>query len=279
MKNLTVLLLISFFSSMLVSQTNPNNYYNSLGLKNHVKSIHEVTSESINNNDGTITSEITSEIMAEFDTEEKLIKISVFRNGAIYSTLTYFYDSINVPKNAIDRNTDGSIYLSIEYRIDENGFVNEEIYNRDAQKSFDNERKTIEVEFFKYYNNLFTKLVIKNDFTGRVLEQTFIKYNGELSFKYRHEYDYKGNCTTTKYFNANGSLSWQTKFQYDNHNRLKIKKLFKNNYLAQTTNYTYEMDGNENWIERKGTAKVVNNIFGQLLQNKTEITLRTINYF
>lgn len=279
MKSPAFLLLILFSSSLLVSQTNPNNYYNVLGLKNHVKSIREITNESFVNQNGSQETTVCPETHSEFDFEERLLKISVFKNGNLFSTLSYLYDSLNGASNATDFNADGSIYMRIDYRFDENGFVNEEIYHRNTQKTFDNDRQTIEVEFFKYYTNLFTRILIKNDFMGRVIDQTFLKENDEISFKYSHEYDYKGNLMSTKYFNENGSLSWQTKFQYDGHNRLKTKKLFKNNYLAQTTNYTYEADENENWIFRKGTTKVVNNIFGQLLQDKTEITSRSITYF
>ena len=279
MKSPAFLLLILFSSSLLVSQTNPNNYYNVLGLKNHVKSIREITNVSVVNQNRAQETTVCPETHSEFDFEERLLKISVFKNGNLFSTLSYLYDSLNGASNATDFNADGSIYMRIDYRFDENGFVNEEIYHRNTQKTFDNDRQTIEVEFFKYYNNLFTRILIKNDFMGRVIDQTFLKENDEISFKYSHEYDYKGNLMSTKYFNENGSLSWQTKFQYDSHNRLKTKKLFKNNYLAQTTNYTYEVDENENWIFRKGTTKVVNNIFGQLLKDKTEITSRSITYF
>lgn len=279
MKSLAILFLIIFSSFVLVSQTNPYNYYNVLGLKNHVKSIREVTNESVLNQNGSVETANISETLTEFNFEEKLLKISVFKNGNLFSTLSYLYDSLNSPIRATDFNADGSIYLSIDYLFDENGFVNEEVYHRNNQKTFDNDRQTIDVEFFKYYTNLFTRIHIKNDFTGRVIEQTFLKENDELSFKFSHEYDYKGNLLSTKYFNESGSLSWQSKFQYDSRNRLKTKKLFKNNYLAQTTNYTYEVDENENWIIRKGITKVVNNIFGQLLKDKTEITSRTITYF
>ncbi|NOU48740.1 MAG: hypothetical protein HOO86_17000 [Bacteroidales bacterium] len=279
MKSLYLFLICIFIVLQSYSQSIRSEFGKDIVSEIQVKSIHEIVSKSAVDPDGSGTPVIVSETISEFDFLGKVLQITVLKKGIQFSRLVFEYDSLDVPIRATDYNNDGSIYLSIQYKFDENGFINEEIYNREAQKSYGDERKSIDIEYFKYYQGLFTRMIIKNDFMGRVLEQTYLKENGDLSFKYSYEYDYLGNCTSTKYFNDKGSLSWQTKYQYDALGRRKVKKLFKNNYMVQTTKYSYEIDENKNWVSRTAKTKVINNIYNQLLHDETEITRRTILYY
>lgn len=264
---------------MSFGQSTSENQLSKLGLKGNVRLINEKVKKTIINEDGTLKKTIDSETITEFDFKGNFVQLSAFRNGKLISYINYDYNENDCPIRATDYNADGSIYLVINYIYGDDGFIKEQIYDRSAQKTYDSNRESIDIEYFTYYQGLFTKVVFENDFMGRVQVKSFYTDKGDFSYKYTYEYDYLGNCTVLKYYNSAGSVSWQSKYQYDRNGRVKVKKLFKNNYLAQTTKYIYEIDDSENWINRTETSKVVKNIFGQLLNDEIIETTRIISYF
>ncbi len=216
---------------------------------------------------------------ARFDEQGKLTEIATFREGELFSILRYQYLNDSLPVSATDFNADGSIYVSIHYQLDENGFVALESFDRSLQKRRDESRQPVDLEYYDYYTHLFTRIELKNDFLGRATEVHFFNENDELAHKLIHEYDFRGRLTSTKYYHTSGPVVWHTRYQYDTDGRLKIRKLFKNNYLAQSTKYEYNTDDHNNWIMRTATSKVVNNLFGQLLFEGTEVVQRSFIYY
>jgi len=276
MKNPWPAFLLLFVCKLLPGQTNPAAP-SKHGYAGSVKSLHETVryfdAEAVERSDKKV------ETLSVFGIDELLESVNVYRDGRLLSTLRYDYTDKNLPLAATEYNPDGSVYLKISYELDENGFVVAENYDRSEQKLVDENREAVDVEYYAYYQELFTSIRIKNEFTGRKVEQVFIKGDGQVGLRYTYEYDYRGMLTSSKYYHGNKELMWQTKYQYDRHMRLKLKKVFKSNYLIQTTRYTYETDSYGNWIVRTAKSKVVDNIFSQLLSEGTEITTRQFTYY
>ena len=249
------------------------------GIFGKVKSIRE-TSYSISNNIENCGEEnIVLDYLTSFNLDGNRQKKSEYIDGALFSYITYKYDHKNVLAGYDEYNADNSLYLSISYSSDDKGFVTEAYYNRILQKTYDNDRLSIAVEYDKYYQNLFTHVSYKNDFKGNVLEEKYFTSEGNLSYKLTYKYDYKYNKVEIKYYNKSGNLSWRKKLKYDSKGNKTESKFFESNRLAMVSEYVYEFDQNANWVKRIETRKLYNNFFATDLNDNTQITIRKIKYY
>ena len=204
---------------------------------------------------------------------------SEFKDGILFSHTIYNYNEHGILIGCDEYNTNNSLYLSISYLTDDKGFITEAKYNRILQKTYDNDRFSIDVEYDKYYQNLFTLISYKNDFKGYVLKEEYFNPDSSVSFMLNYKYDYKHNKVEIKYYNKNGTLSWRSKLKYDSKSNKKESKLFKSNRLALLSKFTYEFDQNGNWVKRIETRHLYDNFFGQDLDNNTYTTIRKIEYY
>ncbi len=279
MKNLTptiLPLLLLLCSSYIHSQQTDINDYNVLG---DVVSIMETKYYVPMTDDNFENETLVYQTHTIFNTEGNKQKSSINKSGTLFSYVVYNYDHNNIQIGKYEYNADSSLYLTITFKRDKNGFKTEALYNRILQKTYDSQRLSLEVEFDKYYNNLFTRIVYINDYKGHVTEEKYLTEDNILSFMYTYKYDYLNNKIEIKYYNSKGIPSWRQKLKYNSMGRVIQSKLYKGNRIAMTSKYSYENDQCENWIKRIETRKLFDNFFSYDLSRNTVITNRIIEYY
>ena len=202
-----------------------------------------------------------------------------YKNDTLFSYTNYYYDTTGVLTSSKEFNSDNSPYLTIHFTHDKKGFITRADYIRSGQKHYDDHRNPVEVEFEKYYQNLFTYIIYVNDYMGNVLEAQYYRADNKLSFKYTYRYDFRYNQTEIKYYNNKGSVSWRKKLKYDKNGHLIQYKLYMNNRQALLSKLSYQFDQNNNWINRTETRKRYDNFFAYDVTDNTFITVRKIDYY
>ncbi len=202
-----------------------------------------------------------------------------YKNDTLFSYTNYYYDTNNLLLKSMEYNSDNTLYLAISFIHDEGGFIIRANYSRTNQKLFDDYRNPVEVEFEKYYHNLFTYVVYKNDFMGNVLEELYYTHDNKLSFKYTYHYDFRYNKTEIKYYNKKGSVSWRKKLKYNKDGLVVQFMLYMNNRPALLSKFKYVYDNSHQWVKRTETRKLYPNFFAYEVKDNTLITLREIEYY
>ena len=202
-----------------------------------------------------------------------------YKSDTLFSYTNYYYDTSNLLIKSKEFNSDNTPYLTIKYTHDKNGFVTRADYLRNTQKQYDDHRNPVEVEFEKYYKNLFTYIIYINDFMGNVLEEKYYTSDKRLSFKYTFKYDFRYNKIETKFYNRKGSVSWRKKMKYNKEGFLTQYKLYMNNRPALLSKFKYQLDSNKNWIKRVETRKLYNNFFAYDIKDNTIVTENEIEYY
>jgi len=184
-------------------------------LNGKVKSIRETTYSTSNKSKDASTGTIISDKYTLFNDEGNKQKISIYKEGILFSYIVNYYNQNNVTTSSTEYNADNSPYLTIIYKCNDKGIITEAIYNRILQKAYDDERFSIDVEYDRFYQNLFTSVTFTTDFIGNILEEKYFTQKGNLSFKIMNKYDYKYNKVEVKYYNNSGNVSWRKKLKYD----------------------------------------------------------------
>jgi len=274
-------LIISFFSLIVLSSFTlnlPTTTHNS-GSQGKFKSIRE-TRFSILKSDSLIQNQTTiSDKYSLYDTMNNIIKTFQYKSDTLFSYTTYTYNDDNRLIRSDEFNSDGSLYLSITYAIDSKGFIIQAIYHRTTQKRYDRERNTVDVEFYKYYKDLFAFITFINDFKGNVLEKKYFTSDNNLAFSYNFKYDYKYNATEIKYYNSHQSVSWRKKNKYNTDNNMIESTLYLNNRIALRSKFEYVLDNNSNWVKQIEKRKLFDNFYADDITDNTIITIRKIEYY
>ncbi len=270
--------LTTLLSGFSVAQQQKTDLANS-NLKGKVSSV-RVTTNSLSNNTGDDSKEIiVSDKYTSYSNKGNKLKTSIFKEGILFSYIIYNYDNQDIITSSKEYNADKSLYLTISYNCNDKGIITEAFHNRILQKAYDDDRFSIDVEYDKYYQNLFTHAKFKSDFIGNILEERYFTQTGNLSFKILNKYDYKYNKVEVKYYNNSGKVSWRKKFKYDLAGNVIESKLFESNRLALVSKFEYEFDQNNNWKKRVETRKLYDNFFADNLNDNTLITVRKIEYY
>ena len=263
------------FSSAVFSQVDDNL---NIALSGKIKSVRE-TIYSLPAGSETADRSILSDELHIYNTKGYKTKTISYRNDTLFSYTDYSLQGDTILLESKEYNSDNSLYLSIVYTSDENGFITNAQYFRDYQKSFDDERKKIDVEYDKYYQRLFTSIDYKNDYKGYVLSSVYSTDKGSLYCKYLHKYDYKYNRVETKYYNNRGKLSWRKKIKYNQDGFILESKLYESNRIARKSEFSYSTDSSGNWIERTEKRQLYDNFFAYNLNDDTVVTIRRIEYY
>lgn len=221
----------------------------------------------------------TSDIVYYYDQSGNRSKTVQYKNGKVFSYTNYVYDNDTVLTEINEYNPDGSLYLAISVECDNNKSITQAKYNRDFQKSYDDNRKSIDVEYDVYYQNLFTKVVYQNDFKGYVTSAIHLTEDSSLAYSYYYRYDYKYNLTEIKYYNNSGKLSWRETRKYNNDSTLKKTNYYESNRIALSSVYEHEFDNINNWVKRVETRTLHDNFFSDGLTDDQFITVRKITYY
>ena len=262
-------------SSAIFSQVDDNL---NIALSGKIKSVRE-TIYSIPSGSKKTEGSVLSDELHIYNLLGYKTKTISYRNDTLFSYTDYLLRGDTILTESNEYNFDNSLYLSVVYTADENGFVTGAEYFRDYQKSYDDERKKIDVEYDKYYQRLFTSIDYKNDFKGYILRSEYLTETGSLYCKYLYKYDYKYNRVETKFYNNKGKLSWRKKMKYNQEGFLKESKLYESNRIARKSEFIYSTDSNGNWVERTEKRQLFDNFFAYNLNDDTIVTIRKIEYY
>lgn len=264
---------IIFCSSDIYTYT-PNSYVN-LNLKGDVKTItqleNKLSPDSTNN--------IIQNCTKYFDNSGKIIELLKFKNHKLFSRINYYYSDSGNIKYSKETNADGSLYLTINYFYNDEGHIESKIYDRSNQKSYNIDRQKEDIEYDKYYNNLFTKIQYKCDYKGYKLEEKYLKDNGELTRNLSYKYDYKYNLVELKIYNSKGQVEKRVKYRYNKYNDVLESKTYISNRLALTSTFSYVYDETKNWISRTEKRKLQENLFTTNIDSSDILTQRIITYY
>lgn len=250
-----------------------------MGIHENVKTIRETKTSNPDSINPDLESKVIYDKLMTFNKEGFLIETNVFRDGRLFSTISYHYDDNNHPLGFSEFTANDRLFLKAEYVTDDNGHVIEAVYDRSLQKGYDHRRTEIDVEYEKYYSNLFKRVIFKKDHKGRVLEETYLKPDSSLAYKLLHRYNFRGSLKESKYYNSAGNLSWKKIFRYGEKGFVSEIKMYISNYLALTSTFTYQVDANENWTYRREIRSKENNIYTTDLSEQTRVTKRIISYY
>ncbi len=164
------MLLTTLLSGLSIAQhqktdmVNPDYY-------GRVKSIRETVYSKSNKLEDNGSGTIISDKHTSYNPEGNKQKTSIYKSGSLFSYTIYDYNEQNVKISSKEYNADNSLFLTISFTSNEKDIITKANYNRISQKSYDDERYSIDVEYDKYYQNLFTSIIFKNDFRGNTLEE------------------------------------------------------------------------------------------------------------
>lgn len=204
---------------------------------------------------------------------------TIYNNGQVYLTSKYIPDAEGKPIEMQEYNADGTLNLDVTYNYDDKGFKTEALYNWSVNHNIGEICENSDYYFEIIQNDLFTKVLYKNEYRGYCVQEDFLKANGDLSFRLSSKYDIHGNKLESAYFHGNERLSWITKYKYDRYNNLIESKVFKSNRIAVLSKYKYQFDEPGNWITRAEERDVSVNIFTAGLEQANILTERIIEYY
>lgn len=203
----------------------------------------------------------------------------LYINGEIFLKSEYLFGANGKQSEMNETNPDGTPNLNVTYNYDDKRFRTEAIYN------WADDRKIGEIaEHTDYYyeiiqNDIFTRVLYKNEYRGYCTEENYLKADSSLSFKIAAKYDFRGNKLESGYYHGNGRLSWMTKYKYDRYDNLIESRVYKSNRIAVLSKYKYQFDGLGNWVVRKEDREVNVNILTEGLERANTLTERTITYY
>lgn len=158
-KSILLLLIIVLFQSFSFTNYQKNDLKKS-GLIGEVKSVRETTYSVSNKLENKGEENIISDNLTTYGQDGNKLKISNYKDGGLFSYVNNTYDQQGFITESNEYNSDGSLYLTISFFGDDKGIVTKALYNRVLQKSYDDNRSSIDVEYEKYYQNLFTSTLL-----------------------------------------------------------------------------------------------------------------------
>ncbi|NOY50974.1 MAG: hypothetical protein GXO88_10490 [Chlorobi bacterium] len=273
-QQITFLVVFILFCASDIYVYKPNSLEGK-NLKGEIKNITKLKSV-LNYDAGKQTTENTIET---YDRNGRMLELRKLKNHKLFSRINYHYSAEGVLDHSTETNPDGSRFLSITYKYDENGFLRSKRFNRAEQRKYDSERQKTEVEYEQYYNNLFTEVLYKCDYKGYKLEEKFLKQNKQLSYKLTYKYDYKYQLVELKYYNSKGQAGKRTKYRYNQEGDVLESKTYISNRLALSSSYSYTYDARKNWVSRTEKRKLGDNFFASDMDTSNILTQRIIAYY
>jgi hypothetical protein len=255
--------------------TDLNKYW----LKGKVKSVREIKYSLSDEGDGARRDKILYQKNTFFNIDGYETQTMLFKNGHEFLLSKYVFGPENKQAEMLEYNPDGTLNLHVSYKYDEKGFRSEALYNWSDNRQIGEKAENTDYFFEIINNDLFTKVIYKNEYRGYCLEEKYLKADSSLSFMFSYKYDFNGNRLESAYFHGNGRLSWLTKFKYDRYNNLIESRVFKSNRIAVISTYKQEFDAAGNWIIRREKRDVTVNILTAGLERANTITERIIEYY
>lgn len=267
---------------LLISFTDPGKKLNDVEkyrLKGNVRSVMEIRYSLAKNADNEAKNKTTYQKYTLFDLNGYETESILYKNGEKYLVSSYLSGPDGKQLGMNESNPDGTLNLNVTYNFDEKGFRSEAIYNWAENRKIGEICDNTDYYYEIIQNDMFTKVLYKNEYRGYCTEEIYLKADSSLSFKIIAKYDFHGNKTESGYYHGNGHLSWMTKYNYDRYDNLVESRVYKSNRIAVISGYDYQFDEAGNWIARKEDREVIVNILTEGLERGNAITERIVEYY
>jgi len=260
----------------------PDNKLNDLEkyrLKGSVKSVMEIKYPLAEEADSVLKDIAIFLKYTLFDINGYETETILFKYGDEYLTSKYLFGADGKQAEMNEYNPDGTLNLNVMYKYDDKGFRSEAIYNWSESRKIGEIADNTDYYYEIIPNDIFTKVIYKNEYRGYCIEENYLKADSSLSFKLVAKYDFRGNKLESGYFHGNGRLSWMTKYKYDRYDNLIESRVYKSNRIAVISKYKYQFDAVGNWVIRNEDREVHVNILTAGLDRANTVTERKIVYY
>lgn len=260
----------------------PENELNDLEryrLIGSVKSMMEIKYTVEEKSDSALKGKVILQKYYSFDINGYETENTLYRNGEEFLTSRYLFGADGKQVEMNEFNPDGTLNLHVSYNYNEKGCRSKAIYEWAENRKIGEITEHTDYYFEIIQNDIFTKVLYKNDYRGYCTEENYLKADSTLSFKFVSKYDFRGNKVETGYFHGNGRLSWMTKYRYDRYDNLTESRVYKSNRIAVLSHYKYQFDAVGNWVVRKENREVHVNILTAGLERENTVTERIIEYY
>jgi hypothetical protein len=277
----TRLILLATFG-LFISLIDPGPKFTDLDkyrLKGRVKSAREIKYSLAEEGDAARRDKVLFQKNTFFDIEGYETQSTLFKNGNEYLLSMYTIGSEGKQVEMKEYNPDGTLNLLVSYKYDDKGFRSEAFYTWSDNRQIGEKAENTDYFYEIINNDLFVKVLYKNEYRGFCAEEKYLKADSSMSFMFSYKYDFNGNRLESAYFHGNGKLSWLTKYKYDRYNNLIESRVYKSNRIAVISTYKHEFDATGNWIIRKEDRDVNVNILTAGLERANTITERIFEYY
>jgi hypothetical protein len=248
-------------------------------LKGSVKSVMEIKYALGEKSDSASKGKIMYQKYTLFDINGYEYESTLFENGVEYLTSKYLFGADGKQVEMNEYHPDGTLNVNVTYKYDDKGFRSKAIYNWAENRYIGEFASYTDYYYEVIQNDIFTKVVYKNEYRGYCIEEDYLKADSSLSFKFVAKYDFRGNKLESAYIHANGRLSWMTKYKYDHNDNLIESRVYKSNRIAVISGYKYQFDASGNWVVRNEVRQVNVNILTAGLERANTVTERIIGYY
>jgi hypothetical protein len=248
-------------------------------LKGKVKSVMEYKYTLGEKEDSATKGKIIYQKYMMFDALGYETQSSLFENGNEFLTSVYTFGADNKQIEMNEYKQGGILNLTVTYKYDKKGFRSEADYNWAENRNIGEITDNTDYYYEIIQNDIFTRVMYKNEYRGYCTEEIYLKADSSISFKIVAQYDFRGNKLQSAYYHASGKLSWMTKYKYDKNDNLLESRVFKSNRVAVLSKFRYKFDGVGNWVIRNEDRTVEVNILTSGLKRENTITERVIEYY
>jgi hypothetical protein len=204
---------------------------------------------------------------------------TLFKDGVEYLKSVYFFGADDQPVKMREYHPDGILNLEVTYKYDDKRFRTEASYNWAENRTIGEFCEQTDYYYEIIQNDLFSKVIYKNEYRGFCVEESYLKADSSLSFKFVCRYDFRGNKLESGYYHGNGRLSWMTKYTYDRYDNLIESRVFKSNRIAVISTYKYQFDTFGNWVVQNESRDVTYNILTAGIDSANTVTERSFEYY
>jgi hypothetical protein len=248
-------------------------------LKGNVKSVMETRYALSDSGKNSTREKIIYQRSTAFDVNGSETGTTLFKEGEEFLKSKYTFGADDKQVEMHEYHPDGTLNLVVTYKYDEKGFRTESLYDWTENRQIGEFAENTDFYYEIINNDIFTRVVHKNEYRGYCIEEEYLKADGGLSFKFTYKYDFRGNILESGYYHGNGRLSWMTKYKYDRYDNMIESRIFKSNRIAVHSEYSYQFDFIGNWIIRNEKREVFENILTAGLDKNNTVTERMIEYY
>lgn len=248
-------------------------------LKGSVKSLMEIKYALGEKSDSAVKGRIMFQKYTLFNEDGYEYESTLFKDGNEYLTSKYLFGNDGKQVEMDEYNPDGTLNLHVIYKFDKKGFRSEADFMWAENRNIGDITENKDYYYEIIQNDIYTKVIYKNEYRGYCLEEDYLKADSSLSFKFVNKFDFRGNKLESGYFHASGRLSWMTKYKYDRYDNLVESRVYKSNRIAVLSRYKYQFDTAGNWVVRNESRKVYVNVLTAGLDRANTVTERMIEYY